>query len=311
MEKIVYIVENSVNGERVDKALTTYCTGYSRTFFQQLMRTNCISLNGVSLKKPSTLVKTGDCLEVTVPPQKLIGTLELPAETMGVSILFEHPDFLIVYKPAGLIMHSPFTHSTAITLVDWLIHSFSELTTVGYHDRPGIVHRLDKDTTGILIVPRNNKAHAHFSMLFQTRLIEKKYLAVVAGHPPVSGTIEYTIGRDNKYKHKMSSTVAGGREATTHYKVLEYFLESSLLELHPITGRTHQIRVHCAAIGHPLLGDTTYGSSHKLITRQALHAFQLSFMYNDLYYSFWHTPATDMQELISTLRVKDSPLTDR
>lgn len=302
MEKIVYRVESGAHGRRVDQALSSHYTDYSRSFFQQLIRTESVCLNGSLLKKSSIPVKTGDLIEITLQPQKPMGALTLPAEDMGVSILFNHVDFLIVYKPAGLIMHAPSTHSQTVTLVDWLVHSFNELATVGNHERPGIVHRLDKDTTGILIVPKNNRAHAQFSMLFQQRLIEKKYLAVVTGRPPAQGTIDYTIGRDNKYKHKMSSTAYQGRKATTHYRVLEYFNETALLEVHPITGRTHQIRVHCAAIGHPLVGDSTYGSPHPLISRQALHAYQLSFTFNNRFYSFWHTPATDMQELIRTLR---------
>lgn len=300
MEKAQEIVLN--NPDRIDRALTEHFPGYSRSYFQQLIQQNCVSLNGAVIRKSSMLVKAGDTVLVLFPAVKLPGALPISTD-LGAKLLYEHEDFLIVYKPASLIVHAPNLYDQNPTLVDWLIHSFRELEKVGYADRPGIVHRLDKDTSGILIVPRNNSSHATFSALFQHRLIEKKYRALVSGHLDQKGTIDFTVGRDSVYKHKMAANVSQGRDALTHYTVIEYFKDTALIEVHPITGRTHQIRVHCSAIGHPIVGDTTYGTPHQDISRQALHAYQLSFTYKDIYYSFWHDMPIDMQELIAKLRL--------
>ena len=220
---------------------------------------------------------------------------------MGIRILYEHTDFFIVYKPAGILVHAPTHYSEIPTLVDWLVHECKELASVGYADRPGIVHRLDKDTSGILVVPRNNCAHAYFSRLFAQRLMSKKYLALVHGNPPETGIIDYAITRHPTQKHKMTHTMGFGREATTHYQVLEYFADSALVEVHPVTGSTHQIRVHFASIGHPIMGDAVYGTHCESISRQALHAYQLSFIYQDQYYSFWHDMPLDMKNLRNSL----------
>ncbi len=306
MEKVLQIVHNNESIERIDRALTTQFPNYSRSYFQQLIFDKCVALNGAIVTKPSMTLKMGDIIEVTLPPVRELGALPLPAHDLGVSILYEHEDFLIICKPASLLVHAPHTQSDIVTLVDWLVHTFKELKSVGYADRPGIVHRLDKDTSGLLIVPRNNQAHAHFSNLFAQRQIQKKYLAVVSGNPVESGSIDLTIGRHPTLKHKMAPVQGHGREALTHYKVIEYFKDAALLEVSPVTGRTHQIRVHCAALGHPILGDTTYGTEHPSINRQALHAYRLSFEYKEHYYAFSYTMPEDMQALIADLRTSSS-----
>ena len=244
-----YTITHSREAQRLDRILAENFPVYSRSFFQTIIRSGQVALNASIIKKSSTIVKQNDVIEVTFPPSRLAGALPLPETDMGIKVIYEHEDFLIIYKPAGILVHAPHEQSTTVTLVDWLIHSFKELSSVGYADRPGIVHRLDKDTSGIMIIPRNPSAHAAFARLFEQRQMSKTYLAVVQGAPPQEGTIDWAITRHPTHKHKMTHTQGYGREALSHYTVLEYFDSSALVEVLPVTGRTHQIRVHFTAIG--------------------------------------------------------------
>lgn len=301
MEPLVYIMNETSEPERIDRVLSAQFE-QSRSYFQQIITQECVSVNGIAVKKASLLVQRGDRIEVILPATRAMGALPLPAHDIGASVIATHDDFIIVYKPTGLIIHAANKYNERVTLVDWLVHTFNDLASIGSADRPGIVHRLDKDTSGLVLVPRTNIAHAHFSKLFQKRLMEKTYLAIVQGHPAQTGSIDFPIGRDNKHMHKMTHRPQLGREALTHYRVVEYLTDAALLEVKPVTGRTHQIRVHCAAIGHPILGDATYGQPHPLITRQALHAHQLSFDYKDQHISCWHDMPEDMRALVLALR---------
>ena len=303
MEPTICSITCSASPQRIDRLLTAEFPRHSRNYFQQLIFDEHVLLNGSIIKKSSAIVKPGDTLQITFPAVRPLGALPLPEEDMGVRILYEHADFLIVYKPAHVLVHAPNNYSATVSLVDWLVHSFKELEAVGSTDRPGIVHRLDKDTSGILIIPRNNSSHAYFSGLFQQRKIHKTYLAVVQGHPSQSGTMDFNISRHPVHKHKMTHNAGGGRDALTHYNVVEYFPNGALLEVNPVTGRTHQIRVHCAAIGHPIEGDSIYGTSSESIARQALHAYRLSFTYQDRYYCFWYDMPDDMKNLIQRSRL--------
>ncbi len=300
MQTLTYTVEQEYQGVRLDRVLTAKQPEHSRSYYKELIIDDCVTINGTIVSKPSCPLKCGDTITVTIPPVPQMGAQPLPKEDIGVRLVYEHKDFLVVYKPAGLLVHAPNDRNTEVTLVDWLVHTFKELKDVGPQERPGIVHRLDKGTSGLLIIPRHNKAHHTFSKLFHDRQIEKTYLAFVKDHTDKQGSIDEPIGRDPIKRHRMA-VLLSGREALTHYKVHTYYEEATLLELRIITGRTHQIRVHCASLGHPLLGDATYGSEHKRIKRQALHAYNVGFWYDNRWYSFSYDMPQDMKILQKSL----------
>jgi len=291
---------------RLDKYLTQEFTGYSRSFLQNLITQNLVTLNGKKIQKSSLILKEEDLLTVQFPPAPTFQQVQKKQPNLTISVLYEHEHFLVINKPAGLVVHAPHASSTEFTLVDWLLAHHKELATVGNAARPGIIHRLDKDTSGIIIIPRTNYAHALFGTMFAQRTINKTYLALVKGHPPESGTVDLPIGRCPKTKVRMKTfdpscySSAKMREASTDYRVVEYFNESTLIQAKPVTGRTHQIRVHLAAIGHPIIGDTTYGTASSYIKRQALHAHEISFVFDEQQ----HAIAAPLPHDIVTARTK-------
>lgn len=290
---------------RLDIWLATIFNAYSRSFLKDLIITSCITINTKKQVKPSYLLKEGDSVTVCFPQKRVVNPTEIIAHAQGIEIIYTHEHFLIINKPAGLIMHHAPSTAGKPTLADWLLLHEASIAHVGSIDRPGIVHRLDKDTSGLLIIARTNYAYMQFTQLFQQRAIHKTYHALVQGHPPQEGSIDRAIGRNPIHKHTMTSFSPDSnhkqRHALTHYRVLDYFDTYSLLELKPITGRTHQIRVHCAAIGHPLLGDTTY-NAHPIKTslqRHALHAQALAFTFDETPFSFRSPLPPDMAHLIA------------
>lgn len=293
-----FTVKENSQTTRIDTILTQQFSEFSRSYFQRLLKNEHITCNNKIVKKPGTPVQAGDIITVHFPPAEITREpRQLPAE-LSVEIIYEHPDFLIINKPAGLIVHNPSHYHTGPTLVDWLMQHFQEISNVGSYDRPGIVHRLDQYTSGIMVIPRTNYAHATFGVMFHDRTIKKEYLAVVEGHPEPEGTIDFPISRDPNKRNQMTHKQLHGRRAVTHYTVIEYYQNATLVLVKPITGRTHQIRVHFAAIGHPIIGDTLYGTKSKYIKRQALHAHALSFTYQNSPFQFSCDPPEDMQKLI-------------
>lgn len=290
-------------GNRLDRFLASQFVRYSRSFFNRLINEGMVCINGAVELKAGAFLKDGDTVTIQFPSPRTIEAKDLKFEP-PVEVVYECPEFLIVSKPAGLVIHAPSELSTEITLVDWLLAHYQDIKAVGYVDRPGIVHRLDKDTSGILIVPRTNHAHGIFGNMFRDRKVKKVYYAVVEGHPDKKGTITLPISRDPITKIKMSTQAHGPklREAETRYEVVEYFDNAALVKVMPVTGRTHQIRVHFAAIGHPLIGDATYGKPSKYIDRHALHAQELSFEFNGTPYHFEKEPPADFQKLVAHLR---------
>jgi len=291
------IIQKSQAGNRLDKFLCTQF-GQSRNFFKNLIDEGSILING-TLSKPSYILKEGDMCTIALPtPAIQSGDIS----QLGISIIFENSDFAVLNKPAGVLVH-PTSHKQVMpTVVDWLKIMYSAIHAVGAPERPGIVHRLDKDTSGILLVAKTQEAYMYFTALFKDRKIHKKYLAVVSGAPEPEGYVDFKIERDRTQPQKMTHKYGSGRVAATYYMVKEYFKDAALTELRPITGRTHQLRVHMAGIGHPIMGDTVYGTASSLINRQALHASEIAFTYNEQEFSFVCELPNDIKEFVKNLR---------
>ena len=301
---LVTVTQES-SGQRIDKFITQHFEQYSRSFLQKLFDQKQIIVNQTKLVKPSYILTTGDQVSITFPETSTEKTTKDIPHDLNVKIIAKEKDFLIISKPAGLVVHAPNLHSQEITLSDWVVQTHEEIAHVGLVDRPGIVHRLDKDTSGLMIIPRTSHAHATFTDMFKNRKIQKTYLAIVVGHPPATGTIDFYIGRHPTVRNKMhhfteKTKHASSRNAITHYEVLEYFKEVSLVKIKPITGRTHQIRVHFTALGYPLLSDSLYGSRSKILDRHALHAHQLEFEFQGKNYSFTSDLEDDLKKIVTT-----------
>jgi 23S rRNA pseudouridine1911/1915/1917 synthase len=315
-----FTVNKDDEGERIDRYLAARFPLYTRSFLQGTIRQGFVRINGKDISKSGTAVKEDDSIAVNFPVStdayySQTNFVKNPADTeaLGIKLIFEHPHFLIIYKPAGVIVHKPNHFSTTQTVVDWVISHYHDIESVGYIDRPGIVHRLDKDTSGLLIIPRTNVAHAHFSNLFKNREIQKTYIAVVQGAPPREGTIDYPLGRHPTVRMKRlhyDSNLLGQpgyeslRSARTHFKTTSYYEGAALVTIQPVTGRTHQIRVHMASQRHPIIGDTVYGTSSPAIQRHALHAYQLSFTFEETPFIFKSPLPKDMVELIQFFEKK-------
>ena len=268
-------VEGFISSERdvrLDKYVCQQLPELSRARVQKLIADGHITVNDRPAK-PGLKLNIGDKIKVIVPPpppQK-----PLP-EAMPLNIIYEDEDLLILDKPAGLTVH-PAPGHPGHTLVNALLARFPHLAGVGDALRPGIVHRLDKDTSGLMLVAKNSSAQANLIGQFKSHSVTKAYLALVKGHlTPETGIIEANIGRDPRHRQRMA-IVEGGREARTEYQVIKYIRGYTLLEVRPETGRTHQIRVHLGAIGFPVVGDKIYGVKSLLVPRQFLHASRLGF----------------------------------
>lgn len=272
-----FSIKDPQKNQRLDKFLSD-STGLSRSRIKKLIESGNITVNGAKAD-PSYKLKTEDKIEINVPePEKS----KLEAENIPLDVIYEDKDILVLNKPRGLTVH-PGAGNRSGTLVNALLHHCRNLSIIGGVERPGIVHRLDKDTSGVLIVAKNDKAHQSLSKQFKDRTIEKTYLAIVKGNPKnEEGTISESIGRHPVNRKKMAVSQKG-REAVTHYKVLKRSKDYSLVELKPKTGRTHQIRVHLKHIGYPIVGDPVYGGKKNSTphlnvgNQQLLHAYKIKF----------------------------------
>jgi 23S rRNA pseudouridine1911/1915/1917 synthase len=266
-------------GERLDVFLARRVDGLSRSHARRLIDEGLVTVDGRA-QRPSHCLTSGARVAATLPPAE---ETRPAAEPIPLTVIYQDEDVIVVDKPAGLTVHPAPGHPSG-TLVNALLAIAPELAEARETMRPGIVHRLDKDTSGLLVVARSERARASLIHQLKEREVHKTYLALVQGTPkPPQATIEAPIGRHPRNRKKMA-VVAGGREAETRYRVREV-LESpsadrrsfSLLEVEPVTGRTHQVRVHLAAIGHPVVGDGVYGRRSPLVGRQFLHAWRLAF----------------------------------
>lgn len=246
----------------------------SRSRAAQLIREGRVTVNGEKEDKPSFRVRAGDSVCLRLPPAK---DTAVRAEDMPLDILYQDDDLAVVFKPAGLVVHPAAGNETG-TLVNALLYHLDGLSGIGGEKRPGIVHRLDKDTSGLLLVAKNDAAHVSLSRQLAERKMEKHYFAVVAGTmKEESGRIDAPIGRSAKDRKKMA-VCPDGRPAQTEWKLVRQDQDRALLDIHLITGRTHQIRVHMASIHHPVLGDPLYGVKHMpQAPRLMLHAYSLAF----------------------------------
>jgi 23S rRNA pseudouridine1911/1915/1917 synthase len=271
MEKTVLLKADSA-GARLDLFIVQKLPQLSRSFIQRLIEDGHVTLNGKPARAGVRL-KEGDLLAVTIPPPEP-ATLE--AENIPIDIVYEDDDLLVVDKPAGMTTH-PAPGNPAHTLVNAVLSHLPALPESDNPARPGIVHRLDKDTSGLILIAKTREALANLSAQFKSREVKKTYVALLKGKlTPQSGIIDAPIGRDRAHRQKMSITDSG-RPARTAYTVLKYLDGYTLVEARPETGRTHQIRVHFASVGHPVVGDATYGAKSELVGRQFLHAQRLSF----------------------------------
>lgn len=264
------IVATGEAGERLDLWLASRLTALSRTRIQRLITTGLITLNRKPAK-PSTLLEEGQRICVMLPPE---APSRLPAETIALDILYEDEDLVVVNKPSGLVVYPGAGHEGG-TLINGLLQGRT-LAQVGAPVRPGIVHRLDKETSGVIVVAKTDMAYYHLIEQFKRREVSKRYLALVQGtFAEDEGRIEAPIGRDPQQRKRMKVAASGGKLAVTEFTVRQRWPSGTLLEAHPLTGRTHQIRVHLSAIGHPILGDRLYGASCDSSERLMLHAWQL------------------------------------
>ena len=261
--------------QRLDVFLVDCITNFSRNRIQGLIKDGRVTINEVVSRKSGQLLEKPCEIQVNIPP---IQPTELIPESIPLDIIFENKDLMVVNKPAGMVVHPAVGHSSG-TLVHAALAHAPEMEGVGGELRPGVVHRLDKNTSGLILLAKNDLTHHWLQDQFRQHKIIKTYIALVDGSPPtLAGRIEAPIGRDPKLRQKMAIVnVSKGRQAESAYRVLESFPEHTLLEVIPITGRTHQIRLHLSFLGCPVAGDTIYGRRHTTIEleRHFLHAASL------------------------------------
>lgn len=272
-------VPEAAGNVRIDQFLSTLTDPeISRSYAGKLIKEDRIQINGKKCKA-SSKVQAGDCILIDMPEPV---SLDVVAEDIPLDIVYEDSDFLIINKPKGMVVHPAAGHFQGTLVNAVMNHCGSELSTINGVMRPGIVHRIDKNTTGLLVVCKNDKAHKSLAEQLKVHSITRKYAAIVCGNiKSDEGVVDAPLGRSKKDRKKQAIDQVNGRDAVTHYRVLERFGDYTLVECVLETGRTHQIRVHMSSIGHPVLGDDVYGPKKCPFTLegQCLHAKTLGFIH--------------------------------
>ncbi len=285
MSRFDYVVENISDEIRIDKWICEQNQEISRSMLQKLLKENQVTVNGKAVSK-SYKINNGDCISVEIPEPV---ELDVLPENIPIEIVYEDDDLLVVNKPKGMVVH-PAAGNYNGTLVNALLyHCKGRLSSINGVIRPGIVHRIDKNTSGLLIVAKTDKAHAGLAEQIKTHTFTREYQAVICGRLKDSnGIVEAPIGRHPVERKKMCVTDKNSKDAKTEYTVLDEFNGYSHIKLKLYTGRTHQIRVHMSYIGHPVYGDDVYGKASKLCEGQCLHAKKIGFVHpiNGEYYEF-------------------------
>ena len=317
----IIFAEGPDSGQRLDLLVASRISNCSRSAAANLIRDNKIRVNGI-IQKPGYRVKPGDEIRGNFLPSE---PLTPGAEPVAIDILFEDKDIIVLNKQPGMVVHPAPGHQTG-TLVNGLLFHCPGLEGVGARSRPGIVHRLDKDTSGVLVVAKNAEAHHNLSRQFKSRQVKKEYIALVYGKLATdTGSVTLPIGRHPVDRKKMSTHSRKSRTAETFWRVRERFTHATLAEINLKTGRTHQIRVHCASINHPIVGDTVYGGKKawkragvendrfRSVSRQMLHAWRIEFVHPGLKSTvFFEAPmAQDLTQLVAALRKEQPGPTNR
>ncbi len=298
MSRTILTFNADTDGERLDRFLDNRCDDLSRSRIQALISDGSVTLDGEAAK-PSARVRAGRLVVLRLPEPQ---ASHLEPQRIPLSIVYEDGDLLVVDKPAGMTVH-PAPGNPDGTLVNAVLAHCPDLQGIGGTVRPGIVHRLDKHTSGLIVVAKNDRAHRTLSDRLKARAFTKEYVALTQGHvTPHEAIIDAPIGRSSSNRQQMAVTERG-REAITRYRVMRYYATHTLVEVRPTTGRTHQIRVHFASLGNPLVGDTTYGKSDSSLNRHFLHATKLGFAHpsKDEYMEFTSSPPSELTTFLNSV----------
>ncbi|MEG3013775.1 MAG: RluA family pseudouridine synthase [Cetobacterium sp.] len=278
MEGFKDIIEVKVSqddrGKRLDAFLSEFFENTTRNYIQKLIDNQNVTVDGKEKVKNGSKLKGNEFIIIRIPEDEI---LEVLPEDLPIDIVYEDKDMVIINKDPGVIVHPAQGFYTG-TLVNAVLYHIKDLSTINGVIRPGIVHRLDKDTSGLIVVAKNDVAHVKLTEMFKDKTIEKRYLCICKGNfKNIKGRIETLIGRDPKDRKKMAVVTENGKVAITNYEIVDSVDNFSLVEVGIETGRTHQIRVHMKSLNHPILGDSTYGNPDNIAKRQMLHSYYLKF----------------------------------